>query len=347
MEANTLIDFWRSIFCVVREKQEQGIQVKYQDVISETLGLNNGRFYSIPDLIGVDITDDLVYEFLRQSMASKEERHEAELFQITQPGEGWKQIPGFSRYMVSSLGRVWSCYHGKLLKPQEKGNRYLTVNIYSDEGIVVRRYVHRLVAQAFIPNPCGYSSVDHIDEDHFNNKVDNLRWMTPKMNLESYMRNHGYWYNPDAWHPGKEPKRYPCPADTEEERWMNVMDYPDYFVSDQGRVWSIFSGEMKTSNGYAHMLSGGRFTNRPVRRLVAAAFLPPKKERQVLRHKNGDKTDLRACNLYWTYQYVPKGGSKRGRPRKDTGIGRVNPSFQGPEGQSPTFLHENAKFEGF
>ena len=316
MEKNTLIDFWRSIFQAVKDRQDRGLSAKYSEVIWEDFGLFNRRFYSIPDIAGVDLDDDLIYNWLRDSMGDKESRHETDLQAITLPGEIWRHIPGFSRYKVSTHGRVWSCYTGKLMKPQIKGNRYYGIILKADDGEVKRRYVHRLVAQAFIPNPNGYSSVDHIDEDHYNNTVNNLRWVTQKENMEAYMRNHGYWYNPDAWYPGKEPKRYACPIDTAEEKWQNIVDFPDYFVSDQGRVWSIYSGEMITSNGYVHLTSGGRVTSRPIRRLVAAAFLPPKKERQVLRHKNGDKNDIRASNLYWTYQYVPKGGSKRGRPRK-------------------------------
>ena len=132
------------------------------------------------------------------------------------------------------------------------------------------------------------------------------------------MKNHGYWYNQDAWHPGKEPKRYACPSDTEFEKWMNCINYPDYFVSDQGKVWSIYSGPKVVSCGSVALCSGGRMVNTSVRQLVAAAFLPPKEEGQVLRYRNGDKTDIRACNLYWAHPYRPK-SHKRGRPKRDPG----------------------------
>ena len=56
--------------------------------------------------------------------------------------------------------------------------------------------MHRLVAITFLPNPEGYSTVDHINEDHMNARVCNLRWMSEKENRETYMANHGYWYNP-------------------------------------------------------------------------------------------------------------------------------------------------------
>ena len=194
METNALIDFWRSIFAMVKERQEQGIDVTYKDVICGDLGLQNRRFNSIPDLVGVDVTDDLVYEFLRQSMVPKDVRYEDDLAQATLPGERWEFIPGYSRYKVSTKGRVWSSWNGKILRPQLRGKRYPAVLIYDDEGKVKRRYVHRLVAEVFIPNPNGYDSVDHIDEDHLNNNVENLQWMSVMQNVEKYMANHGYWY---------------------------------------------------------------------------------------------------------------------------------------------------------
>ncbi len=338
METNALIDFWRSIFAVVKERQEQGLPVRYKDVICDDLGLQNGRFKSIPDLAGVDVTDDLVYEFLRQSMASKSERFEEDLRSITLPGEEWKTIPGYSRYKASTLGRIWTSWNGKLLKPQMCGKRYPTVCLYTDEGKTRRVYVHRLVAQTFIPNPEGYETVDHINEDRTDARACNLRWVSMTDNREAYMRNHGYWYNPNAWHPGKPKKRYPCPDNTEEETWKNCIDFPDYFVSDQGRVWSVLSGKINTeTRGCVELCSGGKSWKRTVRTLVAAAFLPPKEEGQVIRYRNGDRSDFRACNLYWAHPYKPK-SHKRGRPRKMTVGGLQSLSTNLAEATPPVSL---------
>jgi len=195
MEADTLIDFWRCVFSVVKERQEQGAPVNYQSVICEGFGLVGGMIGKIPDLNGVDLTDDLVCEWLRQSFLSKEEQKDLLLSQITLPGEKWKTVQGYSRYKVSTYGRVWSSWTGKILNG-EQHDKYPVVMLTPDEGKVRRHRVHKLVAQAFIPNPHGYDTVDHIDEDHNNNRVDNLRWVSRKENIEAYMRNHGYWYNP-------------------------------------------------------------------------------------------------------------------------------------------------------
>ena len=199
MKTETLIDFWRSIFDVVKERQEQGLPTTYKDVIFYDLGLVNIRFNSIPDLVGVDVDDEIVYEFLRRSMVPKDVRFDADLQDITMPGEIWETIPGFSRYKVSTFGRVWSTYHGKVMAPQMSKKRYQALLLRPDDGEPRRVYVHRLVAQVFIPNPEGCDTVDHIDENHINNHVSNLRWVTSRENMELYMKNHGYWYNQELY----------------------------------------------------------------------------------------------------------------------------------------------------
>jgi len=99
----------------------------------------------------------------------------------------------FPRYTVDDEGNVYR--DGKYLKAHDRGlltqngTRYQAVNIsiYDDNGKFVKQikyYVHRLVAEAFIPNPEGLPEVDHIDENKENNDVSNLRWITRKGNME-------------------------------------------------------------------------------------------------------------------------------------------------------------------
>lgn len=102
--------------------------------------------------------------------------------------EEWKDIAGYEGlYQVSTLGRVRS-FHGRrgatvrILSPRRCTNRYLMVYL-AKEGIKVQRLIHRLVAEAFIDNPCKYPQVNHKDEDVTNNQVDNLEWCTAKYNM--------------------------------------------------------------------------------------------------------------------------------------------------------------------
>lgn len=105
--------------------------------------------------------------------------------------EEWKAIPGYPRYEVSNLGRVRSYTSkrnpGKVLK-QTKLKGYMYVNLVEGEERTLNKTkriaVHRIVAQAFIPNPTGRKHVDHIIPVSMGGKptADNLRWVTAKEN---------------------------------------------------------------------------------------------------------------------------------------------------------------------
>ena len=93
------------------------------------------------------------------------------------------------KYQVSNMGRVKSLIdnHGKyrehILKPRlNKENKYLQVRLF--KGSKGKEFtVHRLVANAFIPNPNNLPIVNHKDENPSNNCVDNLEWCTNEYNL--------------------------------------------------------------------------------------------------------------------------------------------------------------------
>jgi len=93
--------------------------------------------------------------------------------------EDWRDIKEFDyRYEVSSYGRVRNKTTKYVLKQNKNHNGYLIITVFRKT-----QRVHRLVAQAFIPNPENKPQVNHIDEDKENNKVDNLEWMTSKENI--------------------------------------------------------------------------------------------------------------------------------------------------------------------
>src|SRR5688572_24813066 len=92
-------------------------------------------------------------------------------------------------YHVSSQGKV---YHKGIETPQhDNGHGYKTVTLRSKKF-----YVHRLVAQLYIPFESITQEVNHKDGNKSNNKVDNLEWVTRSQNqLHAYRvlkRNHGY-----------------------------------------------------------------------------------------------------------------------------------------------------------
>ena len=100
--------------------------------------------------------------------------------------EKWKTIDKYPRYSVSSHGRVKNNETGNILKPfciGNKSHQYYAVDFYP----IKNRKIHRLVAEAFIPNPMNKREVNHKDGNHFNNNVENLEWVSGSENcLHAY-----------------------------------------------------------------------------------------------------------------------------------------------------------------
>lgn len=97
--------------------------------------------------------------------------------------EKWKEIENFDGYWVSTQGRLWSEKSKKFIKTWALRNGYLQVDLCRN----AKRYhqlVHRLVAQAFIPNPENKPQIDHVNAKRTDNRVENLRWCSAKENYE-------------------------------------------------------------------------------------------------------------------------------------------------------------------
>ena len=94
-----------------------------------------------------------------------------------------KDIIGFEGlYAITSCGRVWSYRNQKFLKSSDNGKGYQKVNLHGADGKIKQMYLHRMVAEAYIPNPLGLPQVNHKDENKANNCINNLEWMTAKDN---------------------------------------------------------------------------------------------------------------------------------------------------------------------
>lgn len=130
----------------------------------------------------------------------------------------WKDIPGFEGlYRVSNDGRVvgykteYRCGNNgqtkRVLQEREiigeTRNKYRRVTLYKNKT-KRRVFVHRLVAEAFIPNPENKPEIDHINTDPSDNRVENLRWVTrlenqrnPITNMKQHLAQLGeknYWF---------------------------------------------------------------------------------------------------------------------------------------------------------
>ena len=95
--------------------------------------------------------------------------------------EIWKDIKGYEGvYQVSNLGNVRRVKLLKQYSDESKGG-YNVVNLCKDGNAKMKR-VHRLVAEAFIPNPENKPCIDHINTDRTDNRVENLKWVTKQEN---------------------------------------------------------------------------------------------------------------------------------------------------------------------
>ena len=97
--------------------------------------------------------------------------------------EEWRDIEGYEGlYQVSNEGRVRNVKRNKVRSFSDNGCGYYNV-LLSKNGNKTPHYVHRLVAEAFIPNPNNLPEVNHKNEDKTLNTVENLEWCTSKYNM--------------------------------------------------------------------------------------------------------------------------------------------------------------------
>lgn len=92
--------------------------------------------------------------------------------------EEWRPVAGYiGRYEVSSLGRIWSHWSKRVMRPRIGGPGYPAVEL-KKSGSVSPRYVHHLVAEAFLgPRPQG-AEIRHLNGDKTDNRLINLRYGT-------------------------------------------------------------------------------------------------------------------------------------------------------------------------
>ena len=109
---------------------------------------------------------------------------------IALEGEEWRDVVGYEgKYWISSFGRTLSYQPSlknpfRIRKPQKDKLGYYKLSLYKDSK-QSPRWIHRLVAQAFLPNPMKLNEIDHIDGNPSNNIASNLRWVTHRENMNN------------------------------------------------------------------------------------------------------------------------------------------------------------------
>jgi hypothetical protein len=99
--------------------------------------------------------------------------------------EKWLPVVGYeNRYLISDCGSIFSLKANKIkMQRYSPHYEYRVTSLYKNgknNGV----FVHRMVAEAFIPNPCGKPQVNHKDGNKLNNKLSNLEWVTASENIQ-------------------------------------------------------------------------------------------------------------------------------------------------------------------
>ena len=100
-----------------------------------------------------------------------------------------KDIKGYEGlYAITSCGKVWSYRSKKFLKSCKQSTEYLAITLCKD-GTRKSYTIHRLVAEAYLPNPNNLPQVNHKDENKTHNYINNLEWCDNTYNINYGTRN--------------------------------------------------------------------------------------------------------------------------------------------------------------
>ena len=162
--------------------------------------------------------------------------------------EEYRDIIGFEGiYKVSNYGNVKSLGNSKsrkekLLKSQRKTNGYLSVTLYKN-GKSKSYFVHRLVAQAFIPNPESKPEVNHINGIKTDNNVKNLEWNTRTENEQ-------HAYTTGLCDAGKKAKSRPVLCVTTGKIYESMTEAARQTGTSHSNIHKCCNGKRKIAGGF-------------------------------------------------------------------------------------------------
>lgn len=160
-------------------------------------------------------------------------------------GKVWSKIPD-SHYSVSSHGEVRNDLTGQIKTPHPNNKGYYDVHLYDNSKRTIRR-IHRLVAEAFIPNQEGKPCINHIDGDKLNNNVDNLEWVTHSENMKhafgtGLAKPHPSYGMRGRKNPNGGSKGKPIVCVTTNEEFSSTKQASEFFGITQSSIWDCLHG---------------------------------------------------------------------------------------------------------
>ena len=170
--------------------------------------------------------------------------------------EIWKPVRGFGNdYWISDKGRLYSTISKKFMCGTPVGEcGHLDVSLHKN-GMRYHRYLHRLVAEAFIPNPRNLPLVRHLDNDPSNNDIDNLAWGTMYDNMQDcIMANRFSYFNEDDREKAMRMRRTPIVAINlktgEELEFISQQEASRVLGLNQASINRVLRGLGNHAGGY-------------------------------------------------------------------------------------------------
>lgn len=168
--------------------------------------------------------------------------------------EIWKPVVGYEgMYEVSNLGNIKSLnYNGtrekRVMKPTDFGGGYLRVKLWKNKTPKLF-FVHRLVAQAFIPNPDNLPEINHKDENPSNNRVENLEWCDRKYNINYGTRTEKYIRTNTNGKKSKQVVQYSLDGEAIKV-WPSTSEIQRQLGFRSGNISNCCKGRQKTAYGF-------------------------------------------------------------------------------------------------
>lgn len=205
----------------------------------------------------------------------------------------YKKIKDYDNYQICDDGTVVNIITNKILKGSisESGYKYYRLSKNNNKKMF---FAHRLVAEAFLPNPNNLPVVNHKDGNKLNNQIDNLEWVTYSENVE-----HAHQTSLISSYR----KREYYTKDLQDEEWKKIKNFP-YSVSSLGRIRndrtnlllkpSIANGYYKVRLSYNNQILDQTIHNIVYCTFFEIEYIP---EGYVVNHKDANKLNNNIKNL--------------------------------------------------
>lgn len=191
------------------------------------------------------------YEYITGEYIYGDDRYIPDIYM----DEKWWYIRGVPGYMISDHGRVWSEKSQQFIKPKPMDCQgHLGVCLRVD-GRAVYKYIHRLMADAFIPNPNHYPIVRHLNDDRDDISLDNLAWGTQKDNVnDCFMNGHAHIITLSEREMGLAKIRKPIWATNrytgERTLFASQAEASRYLGIQQSNIWKVLNGDRGHAGDY-------------------------------------------------------------------------------------------------